>query len=194
MVSLLRNLIMLASFFRALGIMKLGLTLSSPTGQLKEATLRHDHCLGSTRRKRLSGHGLLTGRVLNYAPGFDVLPIIRGSISSEICFPLTDSESAHTLHPPLLFTMTTGRSISPMEAEHLPLHAPIAIRPLAESTAEDWLAHGILTVKTIAAGAELIPLPYIRAALSTVVIFLETVDVCRTMFYCYSTTHGSPRK
>ncbi|KAF8187376.1 hypothetical protein K438DRAFT_1835035 [Mycena galopus ATCC 62051] len=72
--------------------------------------------------------------------------------------------------------MNTGQRISPLEAKDIALHAPISIHPFAESTAKDWLAHGILTVKTIAAGAELIQLPYIRAALSTVVIFLETVD------------------
>ncbi|KAF7365948.1 Kinase-like protein [Mycena venus] len=88
----------------------------------------------------------------------------------------TDSESAHTLPPPLLFTMTTGRNISPLETEDFALHTPIATHRSTESTAKDWLAHGILTVKTIAAGAEFIPFPYIRAAFSTVVIFLETVD------------------
>lgn len=118
----------------------------------------------------------------------------RGSKSSEICFHFTDSESAHTLPPPLLFTMTTRRNISPLETDDLALHVPIATHPFAESTAKDWLAHGILTVKTIAAGAEFIPLPYIRAAFGTVVVFLETVDVCRTMLYCHSTINGSPRK
>ncbi|KAJ7861817.1 hypothetical protein B0H14DRAFT_3134425 [Mycena olivaceomarginata] len=44
------------------------------------------------------------------------------------------------------------------------------------SAAKDWLVHMILGVKTIAAGAEFIPVPYIRAACGTVVILLETVD------------------
>jgi hypothetical protein len=50
------------------------------------------------------------------------------------------------------------------------------------SAAKDWLAHMILGVKTIAAGAEFIPVPYIRAACGTVVILLETVDVGWSMF------------
>jgi hypothetical protein len=49
---------------------------------------------------------------------------------------------------------------------------------MAGSVSQDWLAHMILTVKTIAAGAEFVPVPYIRAAFGTVVILLETVDVC----------------
>ncbi|KAJ7895214.1 hypothetical protein B0H14DRAFT_2681616 [Mycena olivaceomarginata] len=47
---------------------------------------------------------------------------------------------------------------------------------MAGSVSQDWLAHMILTVKTIAAGAEFVPVPYIRAAFGTVVILLETVD------------------
>jgi hypothetical protein len=49
---------------------------------------------------------------------------------------------------------------------------------LAGSAANDWLAHMILAVKTVAAGAEFIPLPYLRAVFGTVVVLLETVDVC----------------
>jgi hypothetical protein len=48
---------------------------------------------------------------------------------------------------------------------------------MSGSAAQDWLANMILTVKTIAAGAEFTPVPYIRAAFCTVVILLETVDV-----------------
>ncbi|KAJ7671986.1 hypothetical protein B0H14DRAFT_3070086 [Mycena olivaceomarginata] len=57
------------------------------------------------------------------------------------------------------------------------------IQLLGRSAAQDWLAHVILTVKTIAAGAEFIPLPYIRAAFGTVVIFLRQL-----MFESYPTT------
>ncbi|KAJ7161884.1 hypothetical protein C8R43DRAFT_315936 [Mycena crocata] len=39
-----------------------------------------------------------------------------------------------------------------------------------------WLGTMILSVKAIAAGADFVPLPYLRAACSTVVILLETVD------------------
>ncbi|KAJ7668162.1 hypothetical protein B0H14DRAFT_1042030 [Mycena olivaceomarginata] len=38
------------------------------------------------------------------------------------------------------------------------------------------LTHMILAVKTVAAGAEFIPLPYLRAVFGTVVVLLETVD------------------
>ncbi|KAJ7201878.1 hypothetical protein GGX14DRAFT_464160 [Mycena pura] len=58
----------------------------------------------------------------------------------------------------------------------LNLSTPQARPLLAESTANDWLAHMILAVKTVAAGAEFIPLPYLRAAFGTVVVLLETVD------------------
>ncbi|KAJ7215541.1 hypothetical protein GGX14DRAFT_443045 [Mycena pura] len=56
------------------------------------------------------------------------------------------------------------------------LYAPLYTRLRAESAAMNWLAHMILAVRTVAAGAEFIPLPCIRAAFGTVVIFLETVD------------------
>ncbi|KAJ7694266.1 hypothetical protein B0H14DRAFT_3044194 [Mycena olivaceomarginata] len=54
---------------------------------------------------------------------------------------------------------------------------------------QDWLANMILTVKTIAAGAEFIPVPYIRAAFGTVVILLETVDVRRRTFVLGPSAH-----
>jgi hypothetical protein len=58
-----------------------------------------------------------------------------------------------------------------------PLRDALDLPPLVGSATQDWLGHMILAVKTIAAGAEFIPVPYIRAACSTVVILLETVDV-----------------
>ncbi|KAJ7349913.1 hypothetical protein DFH08DRAFT_126110 [Mycena albidolilacea] len=73
--------------------------------------------------------------------------------------------------------MFSERSHSPsLGTDDMDLRAPLDIQLLGRSAAQDWLAHVILTVKTIAAGAEFIPLPYIRAAFGTVVIFLETVD------------------
>ncbi|KAF7346889.1 hypothetical protein MVEN_01440900 [Mycena venus] len=73
--------------------------------------------------------------------------------------------------------MSTGQNAFPLSATgDMDLSAPLYARLPAESAAMDWLAHMILAVKTVAAGAEFIPLPYIRAAFSTVVIFLETVD------------------
>ncbi|KAJ7687181.1 hypothetical protein B0H14DRAFT_2653979 [Mycena olivaceomarginata] len=43
----------------------------------------------------------------------------------------------------------------------------------------------ILAVKTIAAGAEFVPVPYIRAAFGTVAIFLETVDARSKSSFCF---------
>lgn len=74
--------------------------------------------------------------------------------------------------------MSTGRNTSPLSATgDMDLSAPLYARLRAESAPMDWLAHMILAVKMMVAGAEFIPLPYIRAVLGTVVIFLETVDV-----------------
>ncbi|KAJ7881982.1 hypothetical protein B0H14DRAFT_1491037 [Mycena olivaceomarginata] len=71
----------------------------------------------------------------------------------------------------LPFIMSLERDTpSPRETDTLDL--PL----MSGSAAQDWLANMILTVKTIAAGAEFIPVPYIRGAFGTVVILLETVD------------------
>ncbi|KAJ7772215.1 hypothetical protein B0H16DRAFT_1512687 [Mycena metata] len=47
---------------------------------------------------------------------------------------------------------------------------------VAGSRSRDWLAQMIMAVRTIAAGADFVPLPYARAALGTLVVLLETVD------------------
>jgi hypothetical protein len=81
--------------------------------------------------------------------------------------------------------MSTGRNASPLSATgDVDLPAPGYAQLRAESAAvdSDWIAHMILAAKTVAAGAEFIPLPYIRAAFGTVVIFLETVDVGGRIF------------
>lgn len=62
---------------------------------------------------------------------------------------------------------------------------------MAGSATHDWLANMVLGVKTIAAGAEFIPVPYIRAAFGTVVIFLETVDVSWRICPCKFLAHDS---
>ncbi|KAJ7110592.1 hypothetical protein C8R44DRAFT_800297 [Mycena epipterygia] len=49
-------------------------------------------------------------------------------------------------------------------------------RPLSGSTTKDWLANMTLAVKAMAAGAEFIPFPYIRATFGAVVLLLETVE------------------
>ncbi|KAJ7349931.1 hypothetical protein DFH08DRAFT_863333 [Mycena albidolilacea] len=73
--------------------------------------------------------------------------------------------------------MFSERSHSPsLRTDNMDLRAPLDIQLLGRSVAQDWLAHVILMVKMIAAGAEFIPLPYICVAFGTVVIFLETVD------------------
>ncbi|KAJ7152081.1 hypothetical protein C8R46DRAFT_484209 [Mycena filopes] len=47
---------------------------------------------------------------------------------------------------------------------------------VAGSHSNDWLGHMILAVRTVSSGADFIPLPYVRAAFSTVLILLETVE------------------
>ncbi|KAJ6514123.1 hypothetical protein DFH09DRAFT_1196772 [Mycena vulgaris] len=49
-------------------------------------------------------------------------------------------------------------------------------RLVITSASNEWLWGMIFTVKTIAASTEFIPLPYIKVALGSVVVFLETVD------------------
>ncbi|KAJ7268430.1 hypothetical protein C8J57DRAFT_345144 [Mycena rebaudengoi] len=59
------------------------------------------------------------------------------------------------------------------------LHLPLAdhdVSRMPVSNSQDWLANLILSAKAMAAGAELIPVPCIRAAFTTVVILLETID------------------
>ncbi|KAJ7801000.1 hypothetical protein B0H14DRAFT_2615691 [Mycena olivaceomarginata] len=63
----------------------------------------------------------------------------------------------------------SARRHTPPPLETQDLNPPLDIRLLPGSVAKDWLAHVICAVKTIAAGAEFIPLPYIRAAFGTVV-------------------------
>ncbi|KAJ7111382.1 hypothetical protein C8R44DRAFT_985519, partial [Mycena epipterygia] len=50
------------------------------------------------------------------------------------------------------------------------------VQPVGRSTSKDWPAHMILAVKAMAAGADFVPFPYIRATFSTVLILLETVE------------------
>ncbi|KAJ7110589.1 hypothetical protein C8R44DRAFT_800292 [Mycena epipterygia] len=49
-------------------------------------------------------------------------------------------------------------------------------RLLVGSSSKDWLANMILAMKAMAAGAEFIPFPYVRATFGTVVLLLETVE------------------
>ncbi|KAJ7152121.1 hypothetical protein C8R46DRAFT_484919 [Mycena filopes] len=55
-------------------------------------------------------------------------------------------------------------------------HSNLEVDLVARSHSNDWLGHMILAVKTVSSGADFIPLPYVRAAFSTVLILLETVE------------------
>ncbi|KAF8147137.1 hypothetical protein K438DRAFT_1780230 [Mycena galopus ATCC 62051] len=66
--------------------------------------------------------------------------------------------------------MLTVREIPPSR------ESGVKSNPVVGSTAHDWLSHMISAVKTIAAGADFTPIPYIGGILGTVVILLETVN------------------
>ncbi|KAJ7112037.1 hypothetical protein C8R43DRAFT_1040973 [Mycena crocata] len=55
-------------------------------------------------------------------------------------------------------------------------HEDTRLMQTSSSASSDWLATMIISVKTVAAGAEFIPMPYIRTIFSTVLVLLETVD------------------
>ena len=93
--------------------------------------------------------------------------------------------------------MSEGRNASRLRQTgdvDLPAPRDGRLRALSAAMESDWLAHLILATKTVAAGAEFIPLPYIRAAFGTVVIFLETVDVSGRVFPRNSLNHDAPRE
>ncbi|KAJ7804644.1 hypothetical protein B0H14DRAFT_2883501 [Mycena olivaceomarginata] len=69
--------------------------------------------------------------------------------------------------------MTSG-GFSPTPA--LPILDPSRCMSLTTSSSNGWLAEMLLTAKTIAAGAECVPIPCVRAAFGLLVIFLETVN------------------
>jgi hypothetical protein len=55
----------------------------------------------------------------------------------------------------------------------------------------DWLANSLLFAKTIAAAAECAPFPYLKGVFGTVVVLLETVEVCTPGLMANTTTFDS---
>ncbi|KAJ7885582.1 hypothetical protein B0H13DRAFT_2535656 [Mycena leptocephala] len=49
-------------------------------------------------------------------------------------------------------------------------------QPLQSSSRSDWLSHCIHIAKILKEAAELVPVTYVKAAIGTVVILLETVE------------------
>ncbi|KAJ6559953.1 hypothetical protein B0H19DRAFT_1375889 [Mycena capillaripes] len=76
--------------------------------------------------------------------------------------------------------MAARRSTSPQRrVDDVGLRSRLDAYLVTGFATKDWLSNMILAVKTVAAGAEFIPAPYIRAAFGTVIILLETVDKMR---------------
>ncbi|KAJ7200779.1 hypothetical protein GGX14DRAFT_400387 [Mycena pura] len=50
------------------------------------------------------------------------------------------------------------------------------LQVVADPNSKNWLAEMLVVARTMAIGAELIPMPYVRAAFGTVLLFLEAVD------------------
>jgi hypothetical protein len=52
------------------------------------------------------------------------------------------------------------------------------LQPLKSSTSRsDWLSHFIYIVKILKDAADLVPVTYVKGAIGTIVILLETVQV-----------------
>jgi hypothetical protein len=57
------------------------------------------------------------------------------------------------------------------------------MQPLKSSTSRsDWLSHCIHIAKILKEAADLVPVSYVKGAIGTVVILLETVEVCERNF------------
>jgi hypothetical protein len=57
------------------------------------------------------------------------------------------------------------------------------LQPLKSSTSRsDWLSHCIHIAKILKEAADFIPVTYVKGAVGTVVILLETVEVCKSAF------------
>jgi hypothetical protein len=54
--------------------------------------------------------------------------------------------------------------------------------PKSSSSRSDWLSHCIHIAKILKEAADLIPVSYVKGAIGTVVILLETVEVCKSAF------------
>jgi hypothetical protein len=55
--------------------------------------------------------------------------------------------------------------------------------------ASDWVGMFLLTAKTMAAAAECAPFPYVKGVFGTVVILLESIEVCISIV-SYNVTHS----
>jgi hypothetical protein len=56
-------------------------------------------------------------------------------------------------------------------------------QPLKSSSSRsDWLSHCIHIAKILKEAADLVPVTYVKGAVGTVVILLETVEVCKQNF------------
>jgi hypothetical protein len=49
----------------------------------------------------------------------------------------------------------------------------------SSSSCSDWLSHCIHIAKILKEAADLVPVTYLKGAIGTVVILLETVEVCK---------------
>jgi hypothetical protein len=63
------------------------------------------------------------------------------------------------------------------EAQTLGSFGDMDLQVVGTSRSRDWLPDMIFAARTIATGAEFVPLPCVRGAFAAVVIFLETVEV-----------------
>ncbi|KAJ7448968.1 hypothetical protein FB451DRAFT_1567112 [Mycena latifolia] len=72
--------------------------------------------------------------------------------------------------------MSQATSTLSREPRELQLDVGVVDRPEGPFPPKDWLCSMTFAVRTMAAGAELVPLPYIRVAFDAVVLFLETAD------------------
>ncbi|KAJ7744119.1 hypothetical protein B0H16DRAFT_1560264 [Mycena metata] len=70
--------------------------------------------------------------------------------------------------------LTHPQHFAAMQDEEI--HPNLEARLVARSQSTDWLSQMIQAVRTIAAGADFVALPYVKTALGTIVVLLETVD------------------
>jgi hypothetical protein len=83
------------------------------------------------------------------------------------------------------FSSTSTMSPSPTNAKaSIPNQKKggTTMQPLKSSSHSDWLSHCIHIAKILKEAADLIPVSYVKGAIGTVVILLETVEVCRQDF------------
>lgn len=89
-----------------------------------------------------------------------------------------DGSSAQVTPHFSLPTMTESHCPTAQQTKHLYPSPQGALQLVDSSRSKDWLPDMIFAAKALAAGAQFVPLPCVRAAFDTVVTFLETVNVC----------------